>query len=126
MSLRAPRIGLDLVAVGRMRNALEGKRERWQRRVFTAHEWRGAEESSDPAAALALCFAVKEATFKVLGSGWGRGVAWQDVEALSGEHADPVLRLAGRAAELAAEAGLTLTASTAVAGERAVAMVLGQ
>jgi holo-[acyl-carrier protein] synthase len=125
MALEAPRIGMDVVALARVRRALEGSQEHWRRRVFTEGEWKHAQASPDSAAALALCFAAKEAAFKVLGTGWGGGVAWRDVDVQRGTDIEAVLALSGRAAEIAAEAGLTLTASLAHTDELAVAMVLG-
>ena len=126
MALQAPRIGMDVVVLARVRRALEGKQEQWRRRVFTEGEWTHAEASSDSFAALALCFAAKEAAFKVLGTGWGGGVAWQDVEVQRGTEIEARIALHGRAAEIAALDDLMLTASLAHTDELAVAMVLGQ
>jgi len=124
MPLCAPRIGQDLVNLARFRQALAGKEARWARRVFTAREWALGHSSDDPVRTLAICFAAKEAAFKALGTGWGQGVGWQDVDT-AGEEGSP-LRLTGRAAEIAAELGLVLRASTSHSEILAVAMVLGQ
>jgi holo-[acyl-carrier protein] synthase len=124
MPLSAPRIGQDLVDVARFRRALEGKEARWSRRVFTAREWAVGRSSADPARTLAVCFAAKEAAFKALGSGWGQGVGWQDVE-LPEDEGLPLV-LSGRAAEIAASLGVVLRASTSHTETLAVAMVLGQ
>jgi len=129
MPLRAPRIGQDLVDVARLGRALRSHEAGFRRRVFTEQEWRENADLADRDAALAACFAAKEAAFKALGTGWGRGVAWRDVEVRTAEGADgaaPRLVLRGRAAILAREAGLALTVSLAHAGGLAVAMVLAQ
>ncbi|MGQ0552477.1 MAG: holo-ACP synthase [Planctomycetota bacterium] len=46
---------------------------------------------------LGVRFAAKEAAFKALGTGWGRGVGWHDVEILGGRGEAPVLELHGAA-----------------------------
>jgi len=122
----APRVGLDLVSIARVRRVLEDQGERWRQRVFTETEWRGAHDEADPAAALALCFAAKEAAFKALGTGWGEGVGWRDVELRHGPRRAASLLLSGRAAEVAAAARLQFTVSVARSTELAVAMALGQ
>jgi holo-[acyl-carrier protein] synthase len=125
MPRTAPRLGQDLVDVARFRRALARRGAGFERRVFTALEWAWGASEADPAPTLAACFAAKEAAFKALGTGWGRGVAWREVE-VAPEGPDLDLRLAGRAAELAAGAGLVLTVSLAHTERFAVAMVLAQ
>ena len=75
-------IGVDVCEVDRIRRALEASHgARFRDRVFTDAEQaycegrrRGRFES------YAARFAAKEAAMKVLGTGWGRGVGWRDVE----------------------------------------------
>ncbi len=124
MPLSALRIGQDLVDVARLGRALEGKEERFQRRVFTEEEWARSSARPDRVAALAARFAAKEAAFKALGTGWSDGVAWRDVEVLGGSPETPVLALHGKAAEIAQAAGLVLTVSLTHTEELAAAMVL--
>lgn len=123
MSAPTPRIGQDLVDVARFRRALARQGRGFERRVFTASEWAWAASQEDPVPTLAACFAAKEAAFKALGTGWGRGVAWQDVGVRPD---DRRLALSGQAAALASEAGHELTVSLAHTDAAAVAMVLAQ
>jgi len=51
-------------------------------------------------------FAAKEAGMKAIGTGWRRGVTWQDFEVSNLPTGSPTLRLHGRAAEVAAELGV--------------------
>jgi holo-[acyl-carrier protein] synthase len=44
---------------------------------------------------------------KALGTGWGQGVSWQQIEILNADSGAPVVRLSGRAAERMAELGGT-------------------
>lgn len=126
MPPRAPHLGQDLVDVGRFRRALAGKEAQFARRVFTASEWAQAASSTDLAAALAVRFAAKEATFKALGTGWGQGLGWRDVEVLGGGEDLPRLALHGRAEALARKRGLQLTVSLSTTDALAVAMVMAQ
>jgi holo-[acyl-carrier protein] synthase len=117
-------IGVDLCEIARMEKALDGPTgARFRERVFTDGEQaycegrrRGRLES------YAARFAAKEAAMKALGTGWGRGVSWHDLEVASVDQEAPRLRVHGRAATLAQDAGvarwhlsLSHTATTAIA-----------
>jgi holo-[acyl-carrier protein] synthase len=100
-------IGADLVAVDRFAASVERWGDRILGRVFTEAE-RGECLGHQPllehaAPRLAARFAAKEAAFKALGTGWGQGVTWRDVEVMGGGSVGPTLRLSGRAAEVARE-----------------------
>ncbi len=98
-------IGTDLVAVDRFAASLERWGDRLLERVFTRgerHECLGQGPAPGHAAVrLAARFAAKEAAFKALGTGWGQGVRWREVEVVGGGSAAPTIRLAGRAQEIA-------------------------
>ena len=47
---------------------------------------------------MAARFAVKEAVLKAIGTGWGKGVRWTDVEVVADREHRPTVRLAGAAA----------------------------
>ncbi len=121
----APRIGHDLVDVPRFRSLVEARPDRYQARVFTPAEWEHASGRADRWAALAARFAAKEAAFKVLGTGWGGGVAWTDVEVLGGGRTQPSLRLSGEAERVARSLGLALSVSISHTDALASAVVYG-
>jgi len=54
-------------------------------------------------------FAAKEAFLKALGTGWARGITWQDVGIENLPSGMPRLVISGRALELAREYGVTQT-----------------
>jgi len=123
-------IGIDAVDIGRFRKVLD-RRPALAERVFTDAERADAAGRGDPAEHLAARFAAKEAVMKALGTGLG-GFALRDVEVVraggtgAGRGA-PSLRLAHRAAALAADRGvrrwhLSLTHTDALA----LAMVLAE
>lgn len=117
-------VGFDLVDVSRFGKALARHGAGLKRRVFTPAEWRYAATRSDRVAVLAARFAVKEAVFKALGTGWGRGVAWRDVSLVGGGRSAPTLRLSGRAKALAKARGMCVRVSLSHAGDSAGAVAI--
>jgi holo-[acyl-carrier protein] synthase len=104
----ALRVGIDLVNVTTIEDALAEHGERYLRRVFTEAEvenCRGADGGVVPLR-LAARFAAKEAAAKVLAPAGDAPLPWPEIEVVRTGTA-PLLRLHGRAAELAAAAGVS-------------------
>jgi len=101
---RTPSIGVDLIAVAKVRRVFED-RPALQARVFTAHELAYAGRQRRPFLHLAARFAAKEAVLKGLGTGLADGMQWRDVETLRGLRGEPRLRLSGETARLAGRRG---------------------
>jgi holo-[acyl-carrier protein] synthase len=99
-------VGVDLVRIDRVAGLLERQGERARARLFTDAECRRCEEGRHPPESFAARFAAKEAFFKALGTGWGRGGSWTDVEVVSAPSGAPSIRLSGAAAALAEERGV--------------------
>lgn len=99
-------VGLDIVSVERIRALQERRGERFLRRVFTRREAEACLLKADPAPSLAARFAAKEAGMKALGTGWGEGVGWLDLEVVARPGKVPGLTLRGRAAEVANARGV--------------------
>ena len=94
--------GVDLIEIERVEKAIERHGQRFLSRIFTLVE---LEECGGKLDSLAARFAAKEAVAKALATGIGR-VSWQEIEIEHGPANEPVLRLAGMAAQLADEMGL--------------------
>ncbi|HYL79520.1 MAG TPA: holo-ACP synthase [Candidatus Acidoferrum sp.] len=119
-----PRIGVDLIAVARVREVFEG-RETLLEAVFTAEELRYCTGQKDPFMHLAARYAAKEATVKGLGTGVTGEMAWRDVETVHGPLGEPCLVLHGEAARIAGVRGLHRCAvSLSHSGDYAMAAVL--
>lgn len=97
-------IGIDLVEVARIEQALE-RGERFRRRLYTPGEIEYCLRHKEPARHFAARFAAKEAGMKALGTGWSNGVTWKDFEVRIDPRGRPLLFLTGRAAELAVAMG---------------------
>ncbi|MDT0267376.1 holo-ACP synthase [Streptomyces sp. DSM 44915] len=100
------RMGVDLLSVPRFTRVAEHRR--YRRLVFTEAELAQAGEIGAPrhAERLAGRFCAKEAVCKVLGRGFGQGLRWRDIEVTTDRWGAPTARLAGGAAQRAAEIGL--------------------
>ncbi len=98
--------GVDLAEVDRIRRAIERFGERFLRRVFTPAEIAYVEGRGSRFQRYAARFAAKEAGMKAIGTGWRRGVRWQDFEVANLPSGKPTLRLHGVAAEFAERQGV--------------------
>ncbi len=99
-------VGTDLVSIPRMRAALSRHRDRLCRRLYTPREMAEGEGRPFPEVHLASRFAAKEAVLKALGTGWGDGIAWREVEVVGARGRPPEVRLSGRAQRVAEGRGI--------------------
>jgi holo-[acyl-carrier protein] synthase len=90
-------IGVDVVEVSRIRETLEKQGDRFLRRIYTDVEKAYCNARRDPVPHYAVRFAAKEAALKALGTGWSRGIRWQDVEVRREEGKAPTIVLYGEA-----------------------------
>ncbi|HEX6040731.1 holo-ACP synthase [Longimicrobium sp.] len=99
-------IGMDLVNIPRFAELMERRGPAALRRFFTEAEVERCRQSKSAPESFAARFAAKEAFFKALGTGWGLGGRWTEVEVVSAPSGAPGIQLTGRAAEAAAERGV--------------------
>lgn len=99
-------IGVDLIEIQRIQENLERHGERFEAKVFTPLEREYCRRMPIPAQHYAARFAAKEAFLKALGTGWAKGVTWQDVGIENLPSGMPRLVITGRARELADECGV--------------------
>lgn len=99
---------MDLVEIPRIRSFHARWGAEGLRRLFSADELEYCLRQVDPGPSLAARFAAKEAFFKAVRMGWGRGGDWREVRVLRGARGAPELACEGRAAEAVASVGATL------------------
>ncbi len=106
VSQRIVGLGLDIVDLSRLERAIERHGERFVQRFCRSGE-------VEPRAGLARLqhlaglFAAKEAVMKALGTGWGDGVSFLQVEVRrDGPRSAPAVRLHDRAREVATGLGV--------------------
>src|ERR1700683_544883 len=98
--------GVDLAEVHRIRATVERFGERFVRRIYTSAEIAYVERKANRYERYAARFAAKEAGMKAIGTGWKRGVTWQDFEVANLPSGKPTLRFHGVAAEFAEALGV--------------------
>lgn len=91
--------GIDIAEVDRIANSIARFGRRFLERVFTADEIRYCESKANKAERYAARFAAKEAGMKAIGTGWNRGVRWQDVEVQRAPGSRPTLVFHNKAGE---------------------------
>lgn len=115
-------LGIDIIKVARIREALERFGPRFSGRVLTPAEQRYVRDRPETFAGR---WAAKEAVSKVLGLGV-RGIGWRDIEVERLPTGQPAVRLHGRAAERAEQLGMNRIAlSITHESDHAVAIAFG-
>ena len=98
--------GIDLAEVPRIRESIERYGPRFIDRIYTAAEVAYVERKANRFERYAARFAAKEAGMKAIGTGWKKGVRWQDFEVVNLPTGRPTLRLHGVAEKIALEMGV--------------------
>lgn len=100
------RVGIDLVPFGRVREMTQRENGGALNRMLSEEEMRFSRTPGGPdIAGIAGRLAAKEAVFKLFRAP-GQTLPWLGIEVLKDDGGWPVVRLSGRAAELAHDAGL--------------------
>ena len=116
-------IGVDIVEIARIEEAVTNWGERFLNRIYTDAELKLCHRNPS---SLAVCFASKEAVMKLLGTGV-RGVGWKEIETLSHPSGKPLVNLYGGAQTEAERLGLKeIAISLSHSREYAIAMVIGE
>ena len=80
--------------------------ERFAVRIYTQVEREYCNSKANRFERFAARFAAKEAGMKALGTGWSRGVSWQDFQVVNERSGRPTLQLTGVAGALASSYGI--------------------
>ena len=99
-------VGVDIIEIDRIRQAVGRLGERFLRRIFTEVERRYCDGFQDPYPHLAARFAAKEAAMKALGVGLWSGIPWTDFEVRNQPSGEPQLFFYGKARARADERGV--------------------
>jgi holo-[acyl-carrier protein] synthase len=103
MTLRG--VGIDIVEVRRIEQALDRWGDAFVMRLFTPAEDERARPPRARSARLAARFAAKEAVMKALGLGW-RAMGWREIEILNDPLGKPTVTLRGGAKRAADRQGI--------------------
>ncbi len=94
-------MGTDIVEIVRIGKMIERHGELFLNRVYTEEEIRYCQRRKESYEHFAGRWAAKEAVMKTLGTGFIRGISWQDIEVASHDSGQPAVRLHGGARERA-------------------------
>jgi holo-[acyl-carrier protein] synthase len=118
-------IGIDSIQLARVARVHAEYGEKFLARILTAAEREYVARWADPVPRIAGRFAAKEACMKALGTGWGMGVRWRDIEVRRGPAGAPVAQLSGQAAQRLADiGGVHVHVTITHTDEHAMAMVV--
>ena len=118
-------LGIDLAEVDRIRKAIERHGRRFTDRIYTVAEIAYVERKANRYERYAARFAAKEAAMKAIGTGWRRGVRWQDFEVANLPTGRPTLRFHGVAAQIADGLGVcNIALSLTHTAEQGLAIVI--
>jgi holo-[acyl-carrier protein] synthase len=89
-------IGIDTVSISRIEKLIQNRGERFLKKVFTDQEISEGAKQRNNARFFAARFAAREAFFKALGTGWGRGLSLKEVGVATSKQGQPKFSLSGR------------------------------
>src|SRR5947199_9075116 len=119
--------GVDLAEVPRIRASIERYGARFIDRIYTPGEIEYVERKANRFERYAARFAAKEAGMKAIGTGWKKGVRWQDFEVANLATGAPTLRLHGVASAIAEKLGVRrISLSLTHTAELAMAHVIAE
>jgi holo-[acyl-carrier protein] synthase len=99
-------IGTDIVECLRIAQMIERHGELFIHRVYTPDEVEYCSVRKAATQHYAGRWAAKEAVLKAIGTGWVRGISWQDVEVVNDVAGRPSIRLSGGAQEVCQRSGI--------------------
>ena len=93
-------IGLDIMEIEHIDKIMQRNKKGFLKRVFHSSEISYCEQSRNKNQHYTARFAVKEAAFKALGTGWAHGINWKQIEIVNNDSGAPQLKLSGKAKEI--------------------------
>ncbi len=93
-------VGVDIVSIDRIRRSMREYGRSFVKRVYTETEQTYCGDKAHPAQHYAARFAAKEATMKVLGTGWENGIRWRDISVSRSPDAPPEIIVQGKASDI--------------------------
>jgi holo-[acyl-carrier protein] synthase len=98
-------IGIDLTDVARIRASIARHGDRFLERFLVEGELAYCRSHADPALPAAARRAAKEAVAKAIGNGFGKELAWREIEIVREASGAPAILLHGAARDLMARRG---------------------
>lgn len=93
-------IGIDIIEVSRIKEAVERWDSAFLKRIFTDNEVQYSQNKKFAYQHLAARFAAKEAVLKAIGDSAIQHIEWHNIEVLNDEFGKPYIRLSGEALKI--------------------------
>ncbi len=90
-------IGTDILEIERFKNVLKEHGQKFLDKLFTKNEQEYCLRYSDPSSRYTVRFCAKEAIVKALGVGFGKDIAFLDIEILNDPLGKPTVKLSPKA-----------------------------
>lgn len=100
-------LGTDIVEISRIAQMIERHGEHFLKRIYTSDEIAYCQRRKHSYEAFAGRWAAKESVMKVLGTGFVKGIGWQDIEVLALQSGKPVVHLSGSTADFSSQLGIS-------------------
>jgi holo-[acyl-carrier protein] synthase len=97
-------LGIDIIEVERIKQKIKNKN--FLSKVFTKKEIELCEKSRNKNEKYAVRFAAKEAFMKAIGTGWAKGIKFNEIEILNEESGKPFVLLYGKTKEISDKIGV--------------------
>jgi holo-[acyl-carrier protein] synthase len=94
-------LGTDIVEIARIGQMIERHGDTFLNRIYTEEEIRYCQRRKHNFEAFAGRWAAKESVMKVLGTGFIKGIGWQDIEILAHQSGKPYVNMQGGARDYA-------------------------
>lgn len=112
--------GIDIISIQRLKKNIRDAA--FLDRLLTDKEKEYIFSKQHPHKHLAGRFAAKEAVMKALGTGWGKGIGWQDIEVVNTNDGKPMVAVYSKAKEILKNRNIFLSLS--YSGDIAVAFAV--
>jgi len=117
-------IGTDVIRISRVKKAME-RTPGFETRVFSTEEIEYCNSMAFPDRHFAVRFAAKEAFMKALGTGWAKGIRFEDIIVQRNEDGQPYIEVQSPTRDLIPQfSQLNLWVSLAHDGDVAIATVV--
>lgn len=104
-------LGNDIIEIDRIQSNIQRYKQKFLDRIFTFNEQEYCRARKEPAIHFAGRFAAKEAVVKALGTGFRKGISWQDIEIVNDSQGKPQVGLSPSAAAFLGHPKLLVTIS---------------
>ncbi|MCI0707091.1 MAG: holo-ACP synthase [Ignavibacteriae bacterium] len=104
-------IGVDIVDVKRMKEALDAQGNALMKKMFTEREVAYCKSKKNSHEHFAARFAAKEAVSKAMKTGWSGKFRWKDVEVVNERSGEPRIILYGHVATILKKSSVHLSLS---------------